>query len=73
MNNKKTKLTISGNVKKSISSIDLDRYKNKNSVVIEKKTGKFFKKGSFSKPFKQNYEFNEKNIENSSKQTNPKT
>ena len=60
MENKKTKLTLSGIAKKSISNIDLDRYKNKNSVIIEKKTGKFFKKGSFSKPFKQNYEFDEK-------------
>ncbi len=73
MNNKKTKLTISGNAKKSISNIDIDRYKNKNSVVIEKKTGKFFKKGPFSKPFKQNYDVKEKsNNENLNRQANIK-
>ena len=34
---KKTKLTISGNAKKSIENIELAKAKNKNSVIIEKK------------------------------------
>ena len=38
---KKTKLTISGNTKKSIDNIELARLKNKNSVVIEKKPSRF--------------------------------
>ena len=53
---KKTKLTISGGIaKKSIKSIDKAKTFGKNSVVIEKKSGKFsgkvsgFKSG-FSKP-----------------------
>ena len=37
MKNKKTKLTISGNAKKSIGNIELAKTQNKNSVVIEKK------------------------------------
>ena len=41
MENKKTKLTISGNTKKPIKNIELARNQNKNSVIIEKKTGKF--------------------------------
>ena len=34
---KKIKLTISGNPKKSIGNIELARFQNKNSVIIEKK------------------------------------
>ena len=34
---KKTKLTISGNAKKSIENIELAKAKSKNSVIIEKK------------------------------------
>ena len=41
MEKKKTKLTISGNPKKSIDNIELARFQNKNSVVIEKKTNRF--------------------------------
>ncbi len=41
MERKKTKLTISGNPKKSIDNIELAKFKNKNSVVIEKKTSRF--------------------------------
>ena len=52
---KKTKLTISGGIaKKSIKNIDKAKTLGKNSVVIEKQSGKFqvssgFKSG-FSKP-----------------------
>ena len=41
MEKKKTKLTISGNPKKSIDNIDLARLKKKNSVVKEKKSSRF--------------------------------
>ena len=61
---KKTKLTISGNPKKSISNIDLARSQNKNSVVIEKKSSRFTnnnptrKSSSFKPKFKQNTNLN---------------
>ena len=41
MENKKTKLTLSGIAKKSIENIELAKTQSKNSVVIEKKTSKF--------------------------------
>ena len=41
---KKTKLTISGNAKKSIENIELAKSKSKNSVIIEKKLDKPFNK-----------------------------
>ena len=41
MEKKKTKLTISGNPKKSIDNIELARFQNKNSVIIEKRTNRF--------------------------------
>ncbi len=52
---KKTKLTISGSAKKSIKNIQIAKTQGKNSVVIEKQTGKFSSKGvsfrsSTSKP-----------------------
>ena len=50
MENKKTKLTISGNTKKSIDNIELAKTQNKNSVVIEKKMGRFGGKPPFHKP-----------------------
>ena len=37
MENKKTKLTISGIAKKSIKNIELAKTQSKNTVVIEKK------------------------------------
>ena len=54
MKNKKTKLTISGNAKKSIGNIELAKTQNKNSVVIEKKTSRFGNRSSFSKSNTQN-------------------
>ncbi len=42
---KKTKLTISGSAKKSIKNIDIAKTQGKNSVVIEKQTGKFSSRG----------------------------
>ena len=43
---KKTKLTISGSAKKSIKNIEIAKTKGKNSVVIEKQTGKFSSRGT---------------------------
>ena len=45
MENKKTKLTISGTAKKSIKSIEIAKAQSKNSVVIEKTKSNFIKKG----------------------------
>ncbi|MFL2898093.1 MAG: translation initiation factor IF-2 [Candidatus Pelagibacter sp.] len=50
MENKKTKLTISGNIKKPLSNIEIAKTKSKNSVLIEKKK-KFSFKGVSNKPF----------------------
>ena len=50
MDNKKTKLTLSGIAKKSIENIELAKTQSKNSVVIEKKPSKFAPKGNFSRP-----------------------
>ena len=48
MENKKTKLTISGTAKKSIKNIEIAKTRSKNSVIIEKTQNKFTKKtGSF--------------------------
>ena len=49
MDNKKTKLTLSGIAKKSIENIELAKTQSKNSVVIEKKTSKFNPRGSFGR------------------------
>ncbi len=47
---KKTKLTISGSAKKSIKNIEIAKTQGKNSVVIEKQTGKFPNRGVSFKP-----------------------
>ena len=48
MENKKTKLTISGTAKKSFKNIEIAKTQGKNSVVIEKSKSNFVKKaGSF--------------------------
>tara|TARA_B100000700_G_scaffold324310_1_gene430120 strand:+ start:491 stop:2710 length:2220 start_codon:yes stop_codon:yes gene_type:complete len=49
MEKKKIKLTISGTSKKTINSIEQAKSKSKNTVVIEKKTGRFGVKQTFSK------------------------
>ena len=46
MENKKTKLTISGSAKKSIKNIEIAKSKSKNSVVIDKSQNRYTKKGS---------------------------
>ncbi|MBD1168565.1 translation initiation factor IF-2 [Pelagibacterales bacterium SAG-MED06] len=47
---KKTKLTISGTVKKSFKNIEIAKTQGKNSVVIEKQTSKFPSRGGSSRP-----------------------
>ena len=42
---KKTKLTISGSAKKSIKNIEIAKTQGKDSIVIQKQTGKFTNKG----------------------------
>ena len=49
MDNKKTKLTLSGIAKKSIENIELAKTQSKNSVVIEKKPNRFSGKSSFNR------------------------
>ena len=50
MDNKKTKLTLSGIAKKSIENIELAKTQSKNSVIIEKKPNKFPPRGNFTRP-----------------------
>ena len=50
MDNKKTKLTLSGIAKKSIENIELAKKQSKNSVVIEKRSSKFSPKTNLNKP-----------------------
>ena len=50
MENKKTKLTISGTATKSIKNIEIAKTQGKNSVVIEKSKSNFVKKASSFKP-----------------------
>ena len=63
MENKKTKLTISGNPKKSFKNLETSKTKGKKTVVIDKQSTKPMHKGNFnrlhgSKPsshFKKNF------------------
>ena len=50
MENKKTKLTISGIAKKSIQNIEIAKTQGKNSVVIEKQPSKFPNRGGSFRP-----------------------
>src|SRR5210317_938965 len=50
MENKKTKLTLSGIAKKSIENIELAKTQSKNSVVIEKKPSKLAPRSNFTRP-----------------------
>ena len=51
MENKKTKLTISGSPKKSFKNLSTSKNQGKKTVVIEKKLNRSTSKGNFSKPF----------------------
>jgi translation initiation factor IF-2 len=72
MENKKTKLTISGTAKKSFKNIEIAKTQGRNSVKIGKPKSNFFKKGSSFKSsstggrFKQNSTFNRGNLLKSS-------
>ena len=50
MENKKTKLTISGNPKKSFEKFDSPKTQGKKTVVIDKQTIRASNKGKISKP-----------------------
>ena len=60
MENKKTKLTISGSSKKPVKNFDSSRSKGKKTVIIGNQTKKNFSKGSFNK-FAEKKSFNKKN------------
>ena len=49
MENKKTKLTISGNPKKTFKNFDTSKTRGKKTTIIEKKGPKSFNKGNFNK------------------------
>ncbi len=51
MENKKTKLTISGSPKKSFKNFDSSKTQGKKTVVIEKQSSRTLKRTSFGKPF----------------------
>ena len=54
MEKKKLKLSITGNTKRTFSSIEQAKSKSKNSVIIEKKSGRINRKqptSRFNKPF----------------------
>ena len=51
MENKKTKLTISGNPKKTFKNFDASKNQGKKTVVIEKKSSRPINKGTFNKSF----------------------
>ena len=51
MENKKTKLTISGNQKKSFKDFSSSKTQGKKTVLIEKKSSRPITKGSFNKSF----------------------
>ena len=55
MENKKTKLTISGSAKKSIKNIEIAKTPGKKTVVIEKSKTNFVKKGSSIKTFRNKF------------------
>ncbi len=66
MEKKKLKLSVTGTSKKTINSIEQAKSQSKNSVIIEKKSGKISRKQNFQKPAKQNFNFkaNTRNKEN---------
>jgi len=60
MEKKKLKLTISGNSKKTINSIEQAKNQSKNTVVIEKKSTRFSGKSQFSRSSSANENFRSK-------------
>ena len=57
MENKKTKLTISGNLKKSVKNFDSSRSQGKKTVVIQKQTNKTKSKGNLGKSLNSKLSF----------------
>ena len=57
---------ISGNIKKSIKNIEIAKSKGKNSVFIEKKSGKFQGKGSSSQVSERRHVQKNKNFSSES-------
>ncbi len=58
MENKKTKLTISGSPKKSFKNFEPSKTKGKKTVVIDKHSSRPFNKGSFNKTSGSNFKRN---------------
>ena len=58
MENKKTKLSISGSPKKSFKNFESSKSKGKKTVVIDKPQGRSFNKGGFNKPTGSNFKRN---------------
>ena len=73
MNNKKTKLTISGNPKKSFQNFGSSKNQSKKTVVIDKQRNKPFSKTFGSKPLSGNYKKNVSIKPNFSSKTPPVT
>ena len=58
MENKKTKLTISGKIKKTINNFDTTKSQSKKTVIIDKQSKSFGKPiGNKNSPFKQSSSF----------------
>lgn len=55
MEKKKTKLTISGSSKKTMSNIEIAKTQGKNSVLIEKKSNRYFNKSNFGNKNQKSY------------------
>ncbi len=73
MNNKKTKLTISGNPKKSFENFGSSKNQSKKTVVIDKQRNKPFNKTFSSKTLSSNYKKNISIKPNFSPKTSPAT
>ena len=79
MEKKKLKLSITGPTKKTISNIEQAKFKSRNSVIIERKTGKFSRKPSYPKVNKTSYNpiknqpFHQRKNINNSEQLNNKS
>ena len=58
MENKKTKLSISGSPKKSFKNFESSKSKGKKTVVIDKPLGRSFNKGGFNKQAGSNFKRN---------------
>ena len=71
MENKKTKLSISGSPKKTFKNFESSKTKGKKTVVIDKNPGKSFNKGGFNKPVGSNFKRNSSPNTNFTPKTQP--